>query len=518
MQILQAKIKVAGGRIQKIEPQYGGVTIVNERNQINHFRDAWVMPGLVESHAHLHGLGQRLLGLKLYDCTSAEECVQRAADHINDGEWLHGMGWNQEKWPDGQLPTRALLDEAFPDRPVVMRRADGHAVWVNSQALQRAGITGDTPDPAGGRILRDDKRQATGVLVDNAMDLVLKHAPPISPEQIRRHIESAAAEYAKLGVTEVHDMDVHPSLLDHFRELAERGNLAVRVQSHISGQNNEWLHERLLPAGGEFLRVYAVKLYADGALGSRGAYLLQPYADDASTRGLVLLSAAKLHTKIKTILEYGWNVSVHAIGDAANRNVIDAYEYMRRERIADDQTILRIEHAQIVTPRDQERLGKIGIIPAVQASHCVSDAPMARLRLGEERCRYAYPWRSLRNNGALLAGGSDAPIESPDPLIGIDAFCRRIPFGEEESWNPQECITREEALLAYTEWAHTAADMDYRRGKLKEKFDADFVVVDRNLLTCPDEEIRGTKVLGTWSGGVRRWVDEGRVENQPPGD
>ncbi len=506
MHPIQARVKITGSRIQKIEPQFGGVTIISEREEVDHFPGAWMMPGFVDSHAHIYGLGCRLLDLSLYDCGSAEECADKAQRHEErHGTWLTGMGWNETLWESGEMPDHLVLDHLFPDTPVYLSRADGHAAWVNSEAMKLAGIGSGSADPQGGSILKDKNNKPTGILIDSAMDLVRRLIPQASEAQIRRRIEAATQEYVRLGVTEVHDMDVSPSLLEQFREPAEKGRLPVRVQSYVRGQGSEWLHERLLPAGGEFLRVYAVKFYADGALGSRGAHLLDDYSDEPGSRGLSLQSKAELRRKVKSALEFGWNVATHAIGDAANREVLDIYEMMRREGIADQQVLLRIEHAQIVHPDDQQRFGRWNITPAVQPIHCTSDAAMAEQRLGATRCRYAYPWRSLRNNGAILAGGSDAPIESPDPLSGIEAFCRRIPMDREQPWYPEECITREEALMAYTTWAHEAADVAYRRGRLKAKLDADFVVLDRNLLTCAESDISTTKVLATVTGGKIRY-------------
>lgn len=504
MKPVQARITIAHGRIQSVEPLFGAVEIVVD-NTTHSYPGAWALPGFVDSHAHILGLGMRLTGLNLYDATSAEQCAERARSHTgNSGDWITGMGWNQELWTARQYPHAQVLDAVLPDVPVYLRRADGHAAWVNSAALRIAGITEHTKDPVGGAILRDDKQRPTGILVDNAMELVARHIPRATEQQQQDMILAAARECSRLGITEVHDMDVHPSLLPLFRDMAEKGSLPIRVQSYISGQNDEWLDERLLPAGGEFLRVYGVKLYTDGALGSRGALLLEPYSDAPTTHGLALLDEQELENKVRTILEFGWNVAVHAIGDAANRMILDVYGRMRTEHIADDDTLLRVEHAQVVHPDDQRKFAQYSVIPAVQPIHCTSDAPMAEQRLGA-RCSYAYPWRSLRNSGAILPGGSDFPIESGDPLLGIDAFCRRVPFGRTTAWNPSECLTRDEALDAYTVWAHEAADVAYRRGKIKPKFDADIVVLDNNLLMCPDESIASTQVLATYTAGVRRY-------------
>lgn len=505
---LQADITIARARIHSLQPSPGGVTIRTEHGE-RHFPGCFALPGFVDSHAHIIGLGMKLLGLALYDCTSAQECIRRAQDYGTNannlrGDWISGMGWNQELWTETSLPTKELLDEFFPSTPVYLRRADGHAAWVNSEALRRANITSSTPQPNGGEILHNVQGEPSGILVDNAMELVAAHLPPFSSEQIQACILAAMKECSRVGLTEIHDMDVSCEALPLFREMAERGDLSCRVQSWVRGQNKEWLEQGVLPAVGEFQQTVGVKFYADGALGSRGAALLEPYSDMRSTMGLFLLGADELYERCVLAIEQGFHIATHAIGDAANRMVLNVYQRLREKSIADEHTLLRIEHSQIVHPSDRVRFGKYRITAPVQPVHCISDAPMAEKRLGE-RCSYGYPWRSLLEEDVMVAGGSDFPIESHNPLTGIDAFCRRLPLGASEAWYPQEILTREEALTAYTLWAHKAADQQYRRGSLASGKDADIVIVDRNLATCPDEEILQTTIVATYSAGVLRY-------------
>lgn len=505
---IQAKISFTSGKIQQVEQQFGGVTIISERGEEVFYPNAWAFPGFVDSHAHIIGLGEKLHGLTLDACKSEEECVDKCLNHTEfREEWLVGRGWNQENWSKKYFPSLETLDSAFPKTPVFLRRTDGHAAWVNSVALKIAGINENSKNPIGGTIERDNSGKPTGILIDNAMELAAKHIPKFSPEAIRAMIQTATAECSRLGLTEIHDMDVLPENLEYFRELAEKGTLPVRVQSFVSGHQDEWLKAGLLPVGGEFLRVIGVKLYADGALGSRGAWLLEPYSDDLQTCGLSLINQEEILEKSKIILESGWYLSIHAIGDAANRSVLRLYETLRKQNIADENTILRIEHSQIIHPDDIYLFAENNVIPAVQPIHCISDAPMAELRLGS-RCEYAYPWESLRNSGAILAGGSDFPIESANPILGIDAFCRRIPFNEEKAWFANECISREEAISAYTIWAHQATDVAYRRGELLPNMDADITILDTNLATCADNGIKETTVLATYTAGILRYKAE----------
>lgn len=501
---IQATITISRGRIQSIEEKPGGVTIISEAGT-HEYPDAWALPGLVDAHAHIFGLGMKLTGLSLYTALSAKECVQRALQHnFFHSNWINGMGWNQELWESREFPTIDLLDEAFPNAPVFLTRADGHAAWVNSVALKIAGINDETPDPVGGTILRDSNKKATGILIDNAMELVRDHIPKYTTEQQILLLKTAAEELIALGVTEVHDMDVDVELLPLFREMAETATLPIRVQSYVRAQNDEWLHAGVLPNTGEFQRTCGVKYFIDGALGSRGAALLQPYSDAPETTGLFLLTEDELFKKASRALEDGWQISTHAIGDAANRAVLNVYEKLRKNN---EDAFLRMEHAQIVHPDDVPRFKENNIKVLVQPIHCTSDAPMAEERLGE-RCEYSYPWRTLRNTGITFGGGSDFPIELHEPLTGIDAFCRRLPFGSDKAWYPKEIITREEALFAYTAWAHETSEMEYRRGFLKTGFDADIVLHDTNLLTCADDEILKTKVVATYTAGALRFKNE----------
>ena len=511
---MHAEIHIERGRIRAVLPAEGG-TVIHTENTTHTFPGGHVLPGFVDSHAHLFGLGLRLRSVSLHNATSAQDCGARCASGQPQGGWVRAMGWNQELWDEAVFPTRQILDEAVGDTPVIARRVDGHALWVNTAALRLAGITAATADPDGGRILRDASGEPTGILIDHAMDLVERLVPALSDDDMQEAFRAAADHCASKGITEVHDMDVAPQWLAPLRALAERGALATRVQAYVGGQHDQWIDEGLLPAGGEFLRLHGVKLFADGALGSRGASLLSPYADDPSTSGLQLLTSQRIVNAGRAVIDAGWwALAVHAIGDAAVREVLDAFAIIR-DLPGGDQLTLRLEHAQHVHPDDVQRFTALRVNAMVQPTHCTSDARMAEQRLGAERLPWAYRWRSLLDAGCALAGSSDFPIEPADPIAGIDAFCRRVPNGMTLAWQPQERISREEAINAFTAWGHRVAEVDGRRGRIAVGYDADLVVVDRDLHTCEDDDILGTSILATFTAGTLRYQRDEQHETGP---
>lgn len=506
MNPIQAIITIERGRISSIEPTSGGVIIISEQGR-HEYPGAYAIPGFVDAHCHLHALGELLNGLMLYSLNSKEAVLEKCKSHQGSrGEWIYGMGWNQELWSDTSYPTANDLDSLFPDSPVYLRRADGHSAWVNTKAMDIAGINSETQDPDGGTILRDASGNPTGIFIDNAMDLIAEHIPALTQEQIRENILTASKACSAFGITEVHDMDVHPDMLPIFLELAESGALPIRIQSYLKAQHDEWSELGCLPAGGEFMRIAGLKFFADGALGSRGAAMIEPYAD-ADHHGLILMDDETLYEKAKLGIEAGFSIATHAIGDKANQLVMNAYERLRSEGVADDDTILRIEHTQIMRESDIERMQQFKIKSIPQSTHCISDAMMAKSRLGN-RNSIAYPWKSLIKHGLRPAGSSDFPIESANPLLGIDAYCRRIPMNEHDAWMPEEIISQEEALLSYTLWAHEASGLEYRRGMLANKFDADITILDTDLVHCSVDEIQHTKVLATYSAGIRRFHNQ----------
>lgn len=476
-----AELHIERGRVRAVLPCVTG-TIIRTETSTYEFPGCEVFPGFVDNHAHITGLGFRRASVSLHTATSAEECAQRIAQaSATQGGWIRASGWNQENWKNTSLPSASLLDAVVADTPVIATRVDGHAMWCNTAALKAAGLS-NTGTPV-------------GYLLDTEMDPMWAALPKPSEQELQTLILDAASACSAVGITEVHDMDVDSTWNNVMRSLAESGKLPIRVQSFLKAHNNEWQKEGLLPAGGELHRQVGVKMYADGALGSHGAYLLAPYTDKPETSGIRLLTKHEIAERCFAAIEEGWwAVATHAIGDAAVREVLDAYELVRGSANGTD-IILRIEHAQHVHPDDVERFAKLGVFACIQPQHCISDAVMATARLGKNRLSSAYRWKSLVDAGVKIGAGSDFPIEPPSPLAGIYAFTNRVPSGMHDGWYTDECISENEAFLAYTEWAHATADCDYRRGKLEIGYDADFVILDNNP----------KRVVATFVAGIQRY-------------
>ena len=466
------------------------------------FADSVIVPGLVDAHGHLASLGRSLSVISLLEVTSEEQAVQRvkaALPTAFQGEWLMGRGWDQNDWAVQKYPTKATLDALHPKTPVFLVRVDGHAAWVNSEALRRAGITEATKDPPGGRIMRDAKGEPTGVLVDNAMDAVTAKIPAPSEVEVQLRLKVALETCARLGLTQVHDAGMD---LRTFRQLQQwdmLGGLPVRLYVMADGQGDE--AEQYLGLGtftGRHLEMKAVKLLVDGALGSRGAALHAPYTDEPSQQGLLLLSPEVFEQKAKSFAERGFQVAVHAIGDRANTVVLDALAKL------DPMLRHRVEHAQVLTAQDVPKFAKFGIIASFQPTHATSDMPWAQARLGPERIRFAYAWKSVLDTGAHVAFGSDFPVEDPNPLFGLFAARTRqdskgLPAG---GWTPEQVLTGDEALAGFTTGAAYAAFAEDRRGMLKVGFDADFVVLPVDPVSDSPSSLLGAEVQVTVVDGV----------------
>jgi predicted amidohydrolase YtcJ len=479
MNIFQGKIIVSKGKIIDLIPQQSTLRIVfADSDKEYDFGNSYAIPGLVDSHGHIAALGKKLNGLSLNDCKSAEECAIKASQHNTlRGDWIVGTGWNQESWADTSYPDKKILDRYFPDNPVYLMRVDGHTCWVNTKALQIAGIDKFTPDPPGGTIEKDKSGNPTGILIDNAFLLVKKFIPKHSLNQVELFIIDACKELSANGLTEVHDMDVAPELIPIYQKLEKENKLKIRIQSYISAQNDEYIKHNIQVLEGEYFSIRGIKFYADGALGSHGAALLEPYSDKISSKGLLLIDEETLYKKAKKGIESGFQIATHAIGDAANRMVINAYMKLRKKNITNTNTTLRIEHAQIVHPDDQPLFGEYDIIAAVQPIQCISDRLMAPKRLGE-RVEYSYPWKSLINHGTTLLGGSDFPIESHNPFHGIDAFIERKHPTENNSWNEKEILNRYEAFNSYSLNSHKAIMNNPTRGYIRKNMDADICIIN----------------------------------------
>lgn len=463
---------------------------------------ALILPGFVDTHCHLIGLGLMASRVALRGAGSAHDCARRAAERARvprGAEWVVGFGWNQEEWEQRDMPTAAMLDALVPDMPVVLYRIDSHAAWCNTAALRRAGITQDAVANGrvvagpGGSIEVDAEGRPTGVLIDNAMGLVDAAIPPPSVEQQAAWIAASVDACLRLGITEVHDMNVEPERLEAMARAAERGGMRLRCNVFLKGAEDAWRVAGRPARIGPNVDLVGVKYFADGALGSRGALLLEPYEDAPDTRGLALLESEELAARAAVPLERGFAIATHAIGDAANRLALDAYE---RLRSAYPGALLRVEHAQTVHPDDLPRFARLGVIPAMQAVHCTSDAQMAERRLGRARCARAYPWASMVRAGLPVLGGSDFPIESADPLAGLRAFVYREPVPGAGPWFGAECITAEQALAAYTAWAPLGIPGAPNRGRLAAGCDADIVVLSADPFVDADAHVLMTIVAG----------------------
>jgi predicted amidohydrolase YtcJ len=471
-----------------------------------------VYPGFIDSHAHMEGLGAALMNLDLSGTLSEEEAAGRVAGALRDtvrGGWIRGRGWDQNRWPGRGFPARASLDRVSPSVPVFLTRVDGHAVWVNSKALAIAGIDEATPDPPGGRILRDRSGNLTGVFIDNAVDLVQRVIPPPSVEERTEAVRRAVSACVACGLTEVHDMGVDSGGVAIYRNLIAAGRFPFRVYVALAGSSaGTWESFRksgpLKDGEGGRLAVRAVKFYADGALGSRGAALIEPYSDDPGNRGLTLTSHAELLAAAEQALDAGFQICTHAIGDRANAFVLDVYDEAMTLRGARGRDVrFRIEHAQVLSGAEIPRFKALGVIPVMQASHCTSDMPWAILRLGPERIKGAYAWRSLLRLGSILPGGSDFPVESPNPLWGFyAAVTRKDQSGlPEEGWNPGERMTREEALRSYTIWGAFAGFQEREKGTLEPGKWADMVVLTQDIMKIDPPAILTTRVEKTMIAG-----------------
>ncbi|MEP6995287.1 MAG: amidohydrolase [Acidobacteriota bacterium] len=473
----------------------------------------FVFPGWADAHMHLTELGKSKEIADLRGSADAEEAAARIAKTaaaLPPGVWVEARGWDQNLWPGAEFPDARALDSAVGGRPAVARRVDGHAMWVNQAALKAAGIDAATRDPDGGRILRRSDGSPSGVLVDNAMALVVRVLPPPTAADLERRLLSGAASCAALGLTEIQDASGYgPEAIAALERLASRGALAIRVYATVSPDHVNFPASLekgpRLGGGADFLTIRAVKAYADGALGSRGAALLADYSDEPGKRGLLVTAPDRLAEIARDARRAGWQVWIHAIGDRGNRVALDAFEAAALA-VADapeGASRPRIEHAQVIAPEDFPRFARYGVIASVQPTHATSDMPWAQARIGPARIAGAYAWRRLKVAGARLAGGSDAPVESENPLRGFyAAVTRRDGSGQPPGgWRPAEKLSRAEALALFTSDAAFAAFEETWRGRIAPGFAADLTVFAQDPMTAAEEDIAATPVAMTIVGG-----------------
>jgi len=469
---------------------------------------ATVLPGIIDAHTHLLALGESLLKLNLKDAATPEQAAERVRERVRSakpGEWILGWGWDEGAWA-GHYPTQEILTKAAPDNTVVLTGLHTFATWVNRKALDAAGVTRATPDPPNGKILRDTSGNPTGVLTDRAQALITHALPPVTMEQRKQAIAVAAQECLRHGLTSLHEARVSDEDIDSYRALIREGKLPLRIYVMLDGANapliEEWMKRGPVIDRAHRLTVRAVKIFADGALGSRGAALLEPYSDAPNTKGVVTTSEAEIYRLTLRCLQSGFQVATHAIGDAANRFTLDAYERALRETKAHDAR-LRIEHAQVLAPSDIPRFAPLGVIASMQPAHCTSDMPWAESRVGPKRILGAYAWRSVLKTGAHLPLSSDFPGETLDPFAGMyAAVTRQDAAGKPDGgWYPHQRLTRQEALRGYTIEAAYAGFEENDKGVIEPGKLADFTVVTTDVLQAPAKDLLSTRVLYTIVGG-----------------
>ncbi len=504
---IASAIAIEGNRIvgigsgEELRSRWEGGTCIDLRGGV-------VFPGFIDAHAHVYGLGELMQSVNLVGVGSVEEAVARVSQKIarvHPGEWIYGRGWDQNLWKSQEFPLAKNLDVVSPDNPVVLIRIDGHAIWVNTKAMSIAGVNRMTSDPSGGKIIRNSLGEPTGVFVDNARDLIEVKVPPASPEEISRCIINAVHESVGFGLTEVHDMGIDSVEISIYRELADQQKLPVRIYAAIGAPSPTWdlwqNRQPLIGYGGGMFTLRAMKMYVDGALGSRGAALVEEYSDDPGNRGLTL-NDDQLEPELRVAVRRGYQPCVHAIGDRANHIVLDAYEKVLMPGAARD-VRPRIEHAQVLLPDDIKRFRQLGVLPSMQPVHATSDMPWAGARLGPDRVRSAYAWRSLLQTGTWIIAGSDAPNDVLNPLCGIyAAITRQDPHGDPPGgWYPEQSMTREEAVRAYTCWAAYGGFEENAKGTIEYGKLADLTILSNDIMKIPPAEILTTKVLYTIVNG-----------------
>ncbi len=471
---------------------------------------ATILPGIIDAHTHLINLGQSLVRLNLKDAATEKDMVERVKKRVASAapdEWILGWGWDEGKWASN-YPSNRLLSEVSPKNPVFLVGLHTFAALANKRALELAGITRDTQDPENGKILRDEKTgEPTGILLNRAQTLIEKHIPAMTLVQVKRAIQLAARECVRNGLTSVHEAQVTPIMIQAFRELVQEDRLPIRIYAMLDGADknlvDEWLQRGPEIDPHHRLTIRAIKVFADGALGSRGAALLEPYTDAPQTKGVMTTSQSGVYSLTLQSLHHGFQVCTHAIGDAANRSVLDAYSQALHDTPEERDPRLRIEHAQVLAPEDIPRFVKLGVIASMQPTHCTSDMPWAEKRLGPQRIKGAYAWRSVKDTGAHLPLSSDFPGETLNPFYGIyAAVTRQDPEGNPPGgWHPEQRLTLDEALRGYTVEAAYAGLEEQVKGSIENGKLADLTVISNDITKISLKELLSLRVLKTLVGG-----------------
>lgn len=470
-----------------------------------------MLPGLIDAHGHVMGLGFQELEVNLAGITTLEETLEKIEEYATanpDLEWIQGRGWNQTLWPQNEFPTAADLDKIVSDRPVWLSRVDGHAGWGNTMAMRLAGISQDTPDPQGGKIIRDPRGNATGVFVDAAEGYVNAIIPPDSDLKRQLALEKALEQMASVGITSTHDAGVGVKTWNMYKEFADKGKLKTRIYAMIGGAGPTFdtlsINGPINSYANDMLSLRSVKLYSDGALGSRGAAMIQPYSDDPGNKGLLFVSQDEMNSMASKVMGKGFQANIHAIGDAGNRQVLNAIEY-GKEQHGEQGLRNRIEHAQIVSLEDIPRFKELDVIASMQPTHATSDKNMAEDRVGQQRIKGGYAWQTFLDQGTIVAAGSDFPVEHSNPFFGLYSAVTRMDHEgtPEGGWYPEESLSREQALKAFTLDAAYAGHQEDVLGSLEPGKWADFIIIDQDYFTAPASELWKIKVLETWVAGEK---------------
>ncbi len=505
-------VAIEGERILAVGSNKEIVALASPATRRIDLQGGTVVPGIIDSHGHLLNLGQGLQNLDFTGTTSYEQIVAMVAAKATatpEGTWIRGRGWDQNDWAEKEFPRHQALSEVSPNHPVVLTRIDGHASLANQLALDAAGIAKDTADPDGGKILRDSDGAPTGVLIDAAQGLVERRVPAPNGADAKAAVGEAIRECLRYGITSMHDAGVSAGQIELYKQLIAEDAFPLRVYAMISANDRAALNKYfkdgpLIGYGNNRLTVRSVKAMADGALGSRGAALLEDYSDDPGNRGLSIMGRDVIEPLTTRALEAGFQVCTHAIGDRGNRETLDAYEAAFKAVTTAKDARLRIEHAQIVALDDIPRFAALGIIPSMQATHATSDMYWAEDRVGPERIKGAYAWRKFLEAGCKIANGSDFPVEKVDPLLGFHASITRqdargFPGG---GWRPEERMTRIEMLRSFTIDAAYAAFEENIKGSLEPGKLADMVVLSQDVMTIDPAKILETRVELTILGGA----------------
>jgi hypothetical protein len=486
--------------------------LASTRTQIDDLDGATMLPGLIDAHIHWEGTALSLREVDLFEVPTLAEAVRRVAaavPSVRQEGWLLGRGWAQAIWPGGDFPTAADLDAVTGGIPAMLRARSGHAVWVNSAALRVAGLSEGTPDPKGGLIQRDAHGKPTGILFEEAISLVARHLPIPTGAEIASAMEAAQVLAWRSGLTGIHDYD-GPSAFEAMQLLLERGRLGVRVVKNINDPFIHHAHGLRLRSGfgNDWLRIGGLKIFADGALGTRTAWMIAPYEGEPGNVGVVVTDPEEMAALVSEASQQGMAATIHAIGDKAVHEVLNVYAAVRREErergIHPSERRHRIEHVQVIHPEDVRRLAELDLIASMQPIHATSDYPMADKYWGG-RNRYAYNPRVQLDSGARVAFGSDSPVEVFDPFKGIHAaVTRQRPDGSPgpEGWYPDARLTVDEAIRGYTLGAAYAGGMEDRQGRIAPGYLADLIALDRDPYTCPPDDLLKVSVVGTMVGGV----------------